>query len=380
MLSDRIHDRQTAGPPDRGKGLALVWAIFGTMICICFAVLAVDVGRYTLAKGEAQTAADAAARYAVAGMIRAATSRTDTAYAQACLAIADEKVDGRSVTLASTDVEVGVWNESARQFNSNATNPNANAVRVTVRAKVGDAGSAPTFAAILTGKPADIVVQSIATASIVSFEFTAPSSGNLWLADAADNTVITNQQGDDWRYDSSGTSSDPKQRPLGVSLSSLGVSPGDTFTMEGMNGWGNNGSGASTYGPDGKLNQMVSQGNSNAATVSATGTRGIANTRAPLSSFIAVFMTDASPESTAEPAPLDFGTTAQRDYASIAPANKQPFFIGDGKRDNGELQTIKVPAGATRIFFGMMDAWQWNDNTGSYTMSLYRGLKVKTVQ
>jgi hypothetical protein len=93
-----------------------------------------------------------------------------------------------------------------------------------------------------------------------------------------------------------------------------------------------------------------------------------------------VFLGDAAPNTTPAPAALDFSLHTQRDYLNLSPVVKQPFFVGDGKTSWGEVQNIRIPAGATRIFLGMMDAWQWNDNTGSFRLKFYRGQTVSTVQ
>jgi hypothetical protein len=34
------------------------------------------------------------------------------------------------------------------------------------------------------------------------------------------------------------------------------------------------------------------------------------------------------------------------------------------------VQTFKVPAGATRLFLGPMDGYQWSNNAGSFTAAV----------
>jgi PEP-CTERM motif len=93
---------------------------------------------------------------------------------------------------------------------------------------------------------------------------------------------------------------------------------------------------------------------------------GIANVVAPIDSLIGVFLGPAQPDSTAAPGGLDFSTPALRDFATLSPALKQPFFIGDGRRnDFTTLQYFVVPAGATRLFLGTMDGYDWINNVGS---------------
>jgi hypothetical protein len=57
---------------------------------------------------------------------------------------------------------------------------------------------------------------------------------------------------------------------------------------------------------------------------------------------------------------------ASRDFASLSPLLKQPFFIGNGLRNDGlSVQQFIVPAGATRLYLGTMDGFGWWNNSGS---------------
>jgi len=89
---------------------------------------------------------------------------------------------------------------------------------------------------------------------------------------------------------------------------------------------------------------------------------GKSNVRAPLNSMMAVFTGDAA--SAVAPAGLDFISASSRDYSQISPLLGQIFFVGDGKRSNGQMQEVVVPAGAKRLFLGIMDAYEWNNNSG----------------
>lgn len=93
---------------------------------------------------------------------------------------------------------------------------------------------------------------------------------------------------------------------------------------------------------------------------------GIADVVAPIDALIGVFLGPDQPDSSAAPAALDFSTPALRDFATLSPLLKQPFFIGDGLRnDFTTLQYFVVPAGATRLFLGTMDGFDWFNNVGS---------------
>ncbi|MBC7783489.1 MAG: hypothetical protein H7144_06585 [Burkholderiales bacterium] len=362
----------------RPRGVTLVFATVLMAVLLGFLVLAVDVGRVALAKSELQATADAAARYAATGMITSSTKST-TAYNHAALVCADSKVEGRTVTLTSSDVEIGVWNAGTRAFTA-SNSSNVDAVRVTLSYTVGGAGSVPTFAKALGAGTKTLTVSSVAQATVVTVDVNAPAQGNIFLAGMPDNTQTTNLQGNAWCYDNSGTTADPKQRPKALALTSLGVAAGDLLSFEGLSGQANNGAGALDNGPDGNLSWNVAQGQAYPNSAPTQSSNGIGNLRAPISSCIAVFLSDAAPNGSAAPTSLDFATSASRDYSLLQPALKQTFYVGDGKRLNGEVQHIKVPPGATRVFFGMMDAWQWNDNVGSFNMKMYRSTKIVTVK
>lgn len=347
-------------------------------VLLGFTMLVVDAGRTSMTRYELQAAADAAARYAAAGAASSSTKAV-TAYAQAQVSVADQKVDGRAITLSASQVELGIWTPATRKFVAN-TSSSANAVRVTLRQTLGAQGSLPLFAAMFGQPTRQITAVSVASATVNSVTVTVPASGNLWLSGASNNTQITNNQSDATKYDNSGNGSNAKQRPMEFDLDDLGMNPGDVVSFEGLDGVGNNGAGATDTGPDGNTSRVVSLGVDNSTGVPTTGANGIANTRAPLAASMAVFMSNAPPNSGTQPAGLDFGTAASRDYTLLNPSLKQPFFVGDGKTSGGEVQQIRIPAGAKRIFLGMMDAWQWNDNTGSFTLKFYRATTVSTVK
>jgi hypothetical protein len=92
-----------------------------------------------------------------------------------------------------------------------------------------------------------------------------------------------------------------------------------------------------------------------------------------------VFLGPDTPTNNA-PVRLDFRPAGiGRDFASIAPALGQTFFIGDGLTGTGTgaAQEFVAPAAATRLFLGIVDAWDgyhivgnpaaYSDDGGSYT-------------
>ncbi len=92
---------------------------------------------------------------------------------------------------------------------------------------------------------------------------------------------------------------------------------------------------------------------------------GKSDITAPINSLIAVFLGEGDPTPLPPPAPLDFSTQAARDYYNLSPALGQVFFIGDGKTSTGEYHRVIVPSGAARLYFAVMDIYQWNNNSGA---------------
>ncbi|MHC4521451.1 MAG: hypothetical protein ACYTAS_22900, partial [Planctomycetota bacterium] len=99
-------------------------------------------------------------------------------------------------------------------------------------------------------------------------------------------------------------------------------------------------------GPDGKVG--------NATTLQeyiALG--GISDVLAPLNMLVGVFLTDDAPDPGATPPSLTLGMDTM-----TAPELQQTFAIGS------ELSDIEIPLGATRLFLGLKDGWEWSNNTG----------------
>jgi hypothetical protein len=97
---------------------------------------------------------------------------------------------------------------------------------------------------------------------------------------------------------------------------------------------------------------------------------GISDINVPIDSLLGVFLGPGQPNFNPAPSALDFSSSASRDYLSLAPALQQVFFMGDGLTSGSSAQTIIAPAGATRLYLGTMDGFSWNNNTGSFEVTL----------
>lgn len=85
--------------------------------------------------------------------------------------------------------------------------------------------------------------------------------------------------------------------------------------------------------------------------------------------LLGVFLAATQPGSA--PARLDFSTSALgEDFVTLAPQLGQVFFIGDGATSGGITQQFTIPAGATRLYFGVPDG---NSGPSNDNATLYHG-------
>ncbi|MFO0899886.1 MAG: Ig-like domain-containing protein [Pirellulales bacterium] len=151
----------------------------------------------------------------------------------------------------------------------------------------------------------------------------------------------------------------PEQSP--VSVVGIAVVPGAPLFISADGGVSSGAEGGKLYGPDGSPNYVQhGVGDEN----------GLSSVYAPLNSLIGVFLGPSAPDGSPAPTRLDFRPATTNvpngvDYGQLSPTLKQTFFIGDGKTSDGTPQQIIVPAGATRLFLGVMDSGASSNNLGS---------------
>lgn len=80
---------------------------------------------------------------------------------------------------------------------------------------------------------------------------------------------------------------------------------------------------------------------------------------APLNALVGVFLTNAVPVEFTAPASLTFGVSDM-----TSPQLQQLFVIGSN------LENITIPTGATRLFFGLNDGYEWTNNVGSVDVTV----------
>lgn len=365
------------------RGVALIYFTVLMIVLLGVCSLGVDLGRIQVAKAQLQNATDAAARYGAVGM-RSSMLSTSGAIANTAASLSDNKVDGRSIPFTpATDLATGIWNSSAGTFTPTTDLSLANAVRVDTAVVMGDSNHVMTFLSIF-GKTITVHAESIAMISGQDGTTYVSGRGNPWLAGMPSATVCTDFRSNSNEMDTAGNGPNDVASPAVMSLSSLNISAGSVITFDGVTGQANfDGSSTTTTNgnADGDASRCVTLGSPsfNNYTYFNSPTNGIANIKCPINALVACFLDDSAPTSTSAPSPLDFSTSAARDYISLSPQLKQPFFVGDGRKSTGEIQQIVVPAGATRMFIADMDGWQYWNNTGGFNLTVHAVLKVSTV-
>lgn len=176
----------------------------------------------------------------------------------------------------------------------------------------------------------------------LSCSVTVPGTANPWLAGAAPNT------------DAGAGDSAPAQSPVFVAC--LPIKPCDVLRFS-ATGSVSNCPGCIPNGPDG-----------GALTSHLFGAQfGISDITARVDSLVGVFLGPSSPTDPPPPAQCTAPPGGAR-----SPQLQEVFSIGDGVV-GGTVQaclSVRVPCGATRLFLGVMDGFEWNNNTGSFSVTV----------
>ncbi|HXE53203.1 MAG TPA: pilus assembly protein TadG-related protein, partial [Tepidisphaeraceae bacterium] len=146
------------------RGTVLVYTTIAMVAFAGFISLAVDVGHVRMVRNQLQDAADAAARYAVAGM---QTGGPTQARSNAVSIAAKNYADGTPVVLdPNNDIQFGTWDPVAKTFTplSGAAQTGANAVQITCQRSAARGNAvALAFASIVGKSTSDAQATSTAT-------------------------------------------------------------------------------------------------------------------------------------------------------------------------------------------------------------------------
>jgi Flp pilus assembly protein TadG len=336
--------------------------------------LAVDYGRYQMCKTQLQRAADCGARAGALNLVSSASAAISAA-----TAVTDANyVDAYNIS-SNSNVTVSVqlldWVSSSNYTVLSSGNYTlANAVRVTVTYTVP-----LNFGAVL-GYSSKVATRS-STAMLTTNSATVSVTGNSnpWLAGEPKGTQASqpdpNWDGQDvvwdhpWEYDIAGpiggsnAEGEPYESPPEVGIP---ITPGAVITLTNASGLGSWDRATPPFSsPAGDTGDIEDD-----AASKGVGEHGISDVTMPLGGIVGVFLGSSLPDNTTAPTPLNFTTQAERDYATLDPKLQQTFYAGAGQSSAGAQQSIVVPQGATRMYLGMMDGWEWSNNIGGYTVTV----------
>jgi hypothetical protein len=322
---------------------------------------------------ELHDAADAAALAAVQSL----TSGTSATITAADTIAGDNYVDGVLIN-PSTDVTVTFqyWT-SPTNYTVLPSAAGANAVSVSIQHTV------PLLFGQIVGIPTKLASEThtaaVATQTTTTFVSTY---SNPWLAGEPTGTQASQPDpawdGQDvnkehpWQYDIAGpvggTAADgePYASPVQIPVTLI---PGAAISLTNVSGTGGNdwtaGATTTANGDDGGSYPVYDD-----AASDGTAEHGIADSSMPLNSVNAVFLSNSLPDSQTAPGTTDFSTQAERDYSTYSPQLQQVFYAGTGQTSEGAQQQIIVPTGATRLFLGTMDGWEWSNNVGGFSVTI----------
>lgn len=192
---------------------------------------------------------------------------------------------------------------------------------------------------------------TIVVVPYVAMALTVPGPSNPYLAGMPDGTL--SQSGD----------AAPAQSPALVP--DLCLRAGSSLTFSATGGVSNDPNLVMypLVGPDGSATSLTQH--------AGGPENGISNVFAPYNALVGVFLGAAQPNLSPAPAMLNFTTPASRDYLTLSPLLQQVFFIGNGLTSTSATQHVVVPAGATRLYLGTLDVLQWNNNPGSFQVTVF---------
>lgn len=195
-----------------------------------------------------------------------------------------------------------------------------------------------------------IAISLAVSVTAQAVNYTVPGTANPWLA----GMPVGSQ-------DNLGTPEPPDSAPDQSPIGPISVTPGQILTWSATGQVGHPGNLAD---PDGKPLEIITSR-------SIGGNNNMSDIIAPICSLLGVFLGPNQPDSNPPmPATFDFSDPATRQYVSVAPELQQVFFMGDGLGIGGVQQGIFVPAGATRLYLGVMDGYGWANNFGSFEVTL----------
>ncbi len=372
------------------RGTVLIYSFYMMIIMMVMVSLAVDFGRCQLIKTEMQRTADATAHAALEQYILSPTGTTTasstlkTEFANNSANSLSNPVDYASGVTPTFKVNYGTWNTTTKTFtasNSAFLNPPTGsqaAVKVLVSRSAQNSNAVPLTFPLVSGSrwvrtTVDIWATSIAMLNPPQ-TVTETISGqyNPWLSGMPAGSTL-----------SYGTSTPTNnltdtEATDGPPLT-MNVTAGSFITITNVSGAVNHDPTLGTDGPDGNQSWTHMQDSPDGNHVGEQ--NNIQTLTAPLDSLVGVFLAGANtdaPSAANAPATANDYLTQNDNQIQL----QQPFYVGDGTPVSGGSTAAQflVPAGATRLYLGTMDGFQWINNGGTFTATITQQPTISLVQ
>jgi hypothetical protein len=365
------------------RGSILLYCVYLSMMMCVLMSVAVDYGRMQMVKTEAQRCADNVARGVLQRCLDLYVSNsfaTPLAMLQSQgqsikgYLVTKNPVDSGSNIAPTTNMVIGSWYGSPATFHANdLTGPIA--VQVTVSRTVANGNPVPftfpfpTKTGFLTKTNNITAVATAVIPNVIVLSQTVQATYDPWLAGMPSTSSAS--------YNDTA----PAESPLAIT-----VIPGSTLTVvtavtgqvqHGVNtGWDSaDGNTSAIYWhmkdpPTGDVAE--GQGAQN----------NIGDIITPIDSLTGLFLDSNQPSVANAPTTVrDYTTQAARDNPDFSNLEiQQPFYIGNGINGSGVTASFIVPNKATRFYMGIMDGYEWNNNTGSFSASFNEQPPIEIVQ
>jgi hypothetical protein len=371
------------------RGAVMLYTVYLVTMMFVMISVAVDYGHIQMVKTEEQRCADATARGILEAFLWKHTSAFGLSSAMAVaqagytttvatMVSSKNPVDAASGIAVTVQATAGSWYSSSGQpakfFPNDWTGPLAVHVVVSRTLQTGNPVSLsfplPSKAGYLVSRKIDVYAQSTAVLpNPIPLNENVLSTYDPWLAGMADTSGAS--------YDDVAPAQSPR---------ALTVIPGATISVTtAVTGQVMHGVGTGLDGPDGNIAEMYwhLKDPPTGAVVSGQGMENnIGDIITPIDSLTGLFL-DANPPSAAN------APTTVRDYTSQSSRDdpdfnnlelQQPFYIGDGVNSTLATASFLVPSKATRFYMGIMDGFQWHNNSGSFSVNMTEQPPVQIVQ
>jgi Flp pilus assembly protein TadG len=354
------------------RGSILIMLAFLMVMFMAICTLAVDYGHIQLVKSEMQRTADAVARgymeYYITQSESYANSNGTSLYSNA-----NNPMDSLSGVSPTVSITWGFWTTS-NTFSTSSSTGAIPAVQVTVTRTAANNNAVPLFwGGALGVLSCDVHATAVAAeGGGQTTPVTIPSTASLYLAGMPSGSTATG--GDD------------TSNAAAYQVPSIPVTPGTWISFTNITGTTCvSPGGTPNSGPAGLSSYPCYCGQSwNNSPDSPTTQNGIADAYIDDSATTGLFLGANAPNTTTAPSTtVDWTQTSQNNQATYSNlTTQQPFMIGTGST-TGSTVTVKqflVPPGATRLFLGIWDGYEYNNNTGSLSGTVTVQHYVEMVQ